>query len=43
MRNFSQGQGRRRFQPQEYIAVFRGLKFEPDAEIGENSHSRTAS
>jgi len=26
-----------------YIEVFRGLKFAPDAEIGKNSHSRTAS
>ena len=26
--------GRRKFQPQEYIVVFRGLKFESDAAIG---------
>jgi hypothetical protein len=45
MRNFAQGQGMREFQPQaprskcpwgEYIEVFRGLKFEHDAEIGQN-------
>jgi hypothetical protein len=31
MRDFVQGQGMREFQPQKYIKVFRGLKFEHDA------------
>jgi hypothetical protein len=31
MRNSVQGQGMRRFQPQEYIRVFPGLKSEYDA------------
>jgi DNA-binding PadR family transcriptional regulator len=43
MRYFFQDQGRRKFQPKEYIEVFRGLKLRPDAAIGKNSHSRTAS
>jgi len=40
---FVQGQGRRKFQPQEYIEYFEGsaiaslrAKFEPDTEIGQN-------
>ena len=40
-RNFFQDQGRRKFKPQEYIGVFRGLKFESDAEIGKNSGFRS--
>jgi len=35
MFNFVQDQERRKFKPQEYILVFRGLKFEPDAGIGQ--------
>ena len=35
MRYFVQGQGMRIFNPQEYIVIFRGLKFEHNAEMGE--------
>ena len=38
MRYFVQDQGMRKFYPQEYILIFRGLKFEHKADIGQNSH-----
>jgi hypothetical protein len=38
MKKFVRVQGRRKLSPQEYIDVFRGLEFEPDAEIGQIGH-----
>ena len=38
MRQFVQCQGMRKFQPQEYKDIFRGLKFEHDVEIGQKGH-----
>ena len=32
------GQGMQKFQPQEYIEVFRGLKFEHNADIGQKGN-----